>query len=143
MFLTCSYSFLLYSLNLSSYDYNISAMYPVATVKYLKNNADYSNIKLYNDFNFGSFLEFNDIPVFIDSRAEVYIKEFNGGFDIVSDYLDTKKFSTYKSIFEKYKFDYALVYKASEIYYYLKYDTEFEIAFEEENYTLFKKTNSM
>lgn len=134
------YIFCLYNMDFKNFDYGISEEYPVESVKYIKENLDYKNIKLYNDFNYGSYLEFNDIPVFVDSRAEVYIKEFNGGKDIISDYLDSKNISTYKKIFDKYDFDYALVYKESEIYFYLNLDSDFEIIFEEKNYTLFKRT---
>lgn len=137
------YFYCLYDMDFGKFDYGISDMYPTESVKYIKENTDYKNIRLYNNFNYGSYLEFNDIPVFIDSRAEVYLKEFNGGNDVISDYLNTFNFSTYKEVFEKYQFNYALVYKESEVYYYLESDPEFEIIFEEESYTLFQKKESV
>lgn len=139
LWLIVIYIFCLYSMDFKKFDYGVSNRYPVESVKYIKTNLDYKNIKIYNGFGYGSYLEFNDIPVFIDSRAEVYIKEFNGGRDIVSDYLKTQDFSSYKKIFEKYEFDYALLKKDSNIYSYLKFDSDFNIIFEEENYVLFKR----
>lgn len=135
------YIFCIFEMDFQNFDYGINDIYPVESVKYLKENVDYGNIKLYNHFNYGSYLEFNDIPVFIDSRAEVYLKEYNGGTDIVSDYLKTFNFSTYKEIFDKYQFDYALVYNKTEVYYYLKNDNDFEIIYQEDSYVLFKKNN--
>ncbi len=133
---------LINKVNLDNKDFGIMDNYPVETVKYIKQNIDYKNIKMYNDFNYGSYLALNDIPVFIDSRAEVYMKEFNGGKDIISDYLSINKYFEYKTIFKKYDFNYALVYNNSYIYYYLKDNDDYKSIFEESYYTLFKKCKS-
>lgn len=112
-------------------DFYVSIDYPVEITKYIKENLDYKNIKLYNEFNYGSYLEFNDIPVFIDSRAEVYIKDFNGGKDIAGDAVKMEKVSTYKSIIKKYDFDYLLTYSDSQLSYLLKNDKHFSLVVEE------------
>ena len=41
-------------------------------------NLDVKNIKLFNEYNYGSYLLYKGIPVFIDSRADLYAPEFNG-----------------------------------------------------------------
>ena len=51
--------------------------YPVGAAEYIKNNLDLNNIRLYNEYNYGSYLLFQGIPVFIDSRADLYAPEFN------------------------------------------------------------------
>ncbi len=128
------------SLNLKNFDFLINNSYPVKSVEYIKKNLDYKNIKLYTEFNYGSYVAFNDIPIFVDSRAEVYIKEFNGGKDIIKDFLDVDNFYSYKSVFNKYQFDYALVYYNSNIYHYLNSDKDYELIYKEnEDYALFKK----
>lgn len=133
------YSFLLYKMDFKKQEYNLKIDYPDEIVNYIKENLDYQNIKLYTDFNYGSYIAFNDIPIFVDNRAEVYIKEFNGGYDIITDYKNSKTISKYKEIFEKYKFDYALVYTESELYYCLMMDLNYEFVLEEKYYTLFKR----
>ena len=40
--------------------------YPVEASHWIKEKLDYKNIKLFNDYNYGSYLLFEDIPVFID-----------------------------------------------------------------------------
>lgn len=128
------------SANLKKFYFLINDGYPVKSVEYIKKNLDYKNIKLYTEFNYGSYVAFNDIPIFVDSRAEVYIKEFNGGQDIIKDYLDVENFYSYKSVFNKYQFDYALVYYNSNIYHYLNNDKDYELLYKEnEDYALFKK----
>jgi hypothetical protein len=123
-------------------DYGISKIFPDEIVNYIRENINYKEVRIYNDFNYGSYLEFHDIPVFIDSRAEVYMKEFNGGYDIISDYKKSFNFNEYKEIFDKYKFDYAVVYINSSLYYYLKGDGDYRLLLEENgdcSYALFEK----
>src|SRR5699024_8643402 len=54
-----------------------SNVYPVEASKYIKENLDIENIRLYNEYNYGSYLLYEGIPVFIDSRADLYTPEFN------------------------------------------------------------------
>jgi hypothetical protein len=51
--------------------------YPIEASDYIINNIDMSKMRLYNHFNFGSYLEYRGIPTFMDSRSEVYCEEFN------------------------------------------------------------------
>lgn len=76
-------------------EYISSSDYPVAATKWIKENLDYKNIKLFNEYNYGSYLLLEGVPVFIDSRCDLYTPEFNGdpkndikGKDIFSDALD-------------------------------------------------------
>ena len=78
--------------------------YPVEAAEYIKQNLDLNSIRLFNEYNYGSYLLFQDIPVFIDSRADLYAPEFNGekgedgkyeGQDIFSDYINTSNISKY------------------------------------------------
>lgn len=77
--------------------------YPVGASKFIKDNLDLDKVKLYNHFNFGSYMELQGIPTFIDSRSEVYCKEFGGG-DILEDFANYDIYSTMTSeeMIEKY-----------------------------------------
>lgn len=72
---------------ISSQDYVPTYNYPVNTVKYIKENLDYSNIRLLTHFDFGSYVEFEGIKSFIDSRTEVFCEEFND-VTILHDWWD-------------------------------------------------------
>ena len=125
------------SMKISKFDYFEKEGYPKDAVKYIKDNLDYKNIKLYNGLNFGSYLAYNDIPVFIDSRLEVYMKKFNKKEDIIGDYMNVRNYDNYKALFKKYDFDYALVYKKTGMSEYLTKD-EYEIIYEDDAYELYK-----
>ena len=54
----------------------------------IKEKLDKKNIKLFNEYNYGSYLLYRGIPVFIDSRADLYTKQFSGfDYDIFDDYF--------------------------------------------------------
>ena len=99
---------LVYSVN-SKEEYINDNIYPVDMVKYMKDNMDMEKVKLYNEYDFGSYLLFNDIPVFIDSRSDLYTEPFNGKNDIFDECMHiTEK---YGRVFKKYDITHILTYK--------------------------------
>ena len=55
--------------------------YPVAAADWILENLDVENVKFYNEYNYGAYLLFRGIPVFIDSRCDLYTPEFNGEYN--------------------------------------------------------------
>ena len=45
--------------------------YPVQACDYILENIDLENARFYNEYNYGSYMLFRGIPVFIDSRADL------------------------------------------------------------------------
>lgn len=126
-------------LDMAKYDYANEEMYPIKAVEYIKENLDYKNIRIYNGYNYGSYLMFNDIPVFIDSRLDVYCSEFNDT-DIFYDYIYiTDGIGHYEDVFDKYDFTHILLYTDEVTTPYLKTDIGYEVIYEDENFTLFEK----
>ena len=94
------------------------ASYPVDAANWILENLDVNNIKLFNEYNYGSYLLYKGIPVFIDSRADLYTPEFNGDKDkdIFSDFLNASNLGTYYGkIFKKYGITHVMVYKNAKI----------------------------
>ena len=90
--------------------------YPVAACDYILENIDLENAKFYNEYNYGSYMLFRGIPVFIDSRADLYAPEFNGNEDedIFSDFINTSSISKfYEKTFEKYNITHVIIGKKS------------------------------
>ena len=91
--------------------------YPVEASEYILKNLNIDEIKLYNDYNYGSYLLFRDIPVFIDSRADLYAPEFSGKEeDIFMDYIETSNISKYyEDTFEKYGITHVILFENSKV----------------------------
>ncbi len=91
--------------------------YPVAASEYILKNLNIDEMKLYNDYNYGSYLLFRDIPVFIDSRADLYAPEFSGKEeDIFMDYIETSNISKYyEDTFEKYGITHVMLFEDSKV----------------------------
>ena len=66
---------------------------------------------MFTGFNFGSYVEFKGIPAFLDSRSEIYTKEFNN-VTILEDYANCALLynTSLDSVIEKYNLNYVLTY---------------------------------
>ena len=114
LMLLCSYSTVKDKINKP---YVSTSSYPVAACDYILENIDLSKARFYNAYNYGSYMLFRDIPVFIDSRADLYAPEFSGKEeDIFSDFINTSSLSKfYEETFEKYKITHVITQKASKM----------------------------
>lgn len=91
--------------------------YPVQACDYILNNIDLGTAKFYNEYNYGSYMIYRGIPVFIDSRADLYAPEFSGKEeDIFMDFINVSSIGDfYEDIFEKYGITHAIMYKDAKI----------------------------
>ena len=122
-------------------DYVIEELYPVAAVEFIKENLDYKNIKIYNSYNNGSYLMLNEIPVFIDSRLDVYCSEFNDT-DIFYDFIQVSTGNKhYEEVFEKYDFTHILLQPDDKAQQYICKDENYKSIYEDEYYILYEKLN--
>ena len=111
-------------------DKYVSDTYPIEACEWIKENIpdykDTSKVRIFNDYNYGSYILLNDIPVFIDSRADLYTPEFNGeynsktgkytGNDVFQDYLNVSSIGTYyKDTFNSYNITHVLVKSNSKL----------------------------
>lgn len=100
--------------------------YPVMAADYILNNLDIENIRLYNEYNYGSYLLFRGIPVFIDSRADLYSPEFNEGVNVFTDFLNISGVNNDKieETLDKYGITHLIMYKDAKLRTFIKQDTE-------------------
>ena len=112
--------------------------YPVDAVKFIKNNLPYQNMRIYNNYDIGSYLLFNDIKVFIDSRCDLYFKEF-GNSDIFQDQIDIVKRFNYKEIFDKYNIQYALLYNNEQLNHVMKRDSNFKPIYNDGYFSIYER----
>ena len=126
--------------------------YPVAACDYIIENLDLENIKLYNEYNYGSYLLYRGIPVFIDSRADLYAPEFNGtkgedgkyhGRDIFTDYINISNISTYyEDKFEEYGITHVIIKTNSKLNMFLKRDDNYKKLYSDNNFIIYERTQA-
>lgn len=116
--------------------------YPVEAATYILDNLDINNIKLYNEYNYGSYLIFRGIPVFIDSRADLYAPEFNPGVEVFNDYMNLSgmNIDNVEEKLDEYGITHMLMYKKSKLRRFVEQNTEkYNLIYEDDNFCLFER----
>lgn len=137
--------FMIFSLKDSKDDKIVSEKtYPIEATKYVKENLDLNEIKLFNEYNFGSYLLFADVPVFIDSRADVYDPQFNGwADDIFRDFINiTSPCNDYEEKLEHYGITHLLIYKNSSFDKVLRLDTNYKELYSDNNFIIYERISA-
>ena len=125
--------------------YISSSAYPVEASDYIlseaeKGNLDLSKMKLFNDYNYGSYLLYRGIPVFIDSRADLYSPEFNEGINIFKDYLDISGIATwYEDKFKEYEITHVMSYANSKLKMLLSRDENYKEIYKDDHFIIYER----
>ena len=123
-----------------------SKSYPVEACDYILENIDLSTAKFYNEYNYGSYMLFRGIPVFIDSRADLYAPEFSGNKDedIFSDFINTSSISKfYEDTFEKYNITHVILGKKSKTNMIITktHDENYKELYSDDNFIVYERLN--
>lgn len=116
--------------------------YPVMAADYILNNIDIENMRLYNEYNYGSYLLFRGIPVFIDSRADLYSPEFNEGVNVFNDYLDLSglNIDNVEEVLDKYGITHLIMYKDAKLRRFIEQDKErYEELYEDDHFCIYER----
>ena len=114
--------------------------YPVLAASWIKGNVDIEKMKLFNDFNYGSYLLFKDIPVFIDGRADAYDPVFNGKEDdIFLDYMTTSSLQVwYEDTFNKYGITHIITKTNSNFNIFLQRNIEYKNVYNDGEFSIYE-----
>ena len=131
----------------SNTQYIDEATYPVKAATWMTENLEMSNLKLYNEYNYGSYLLYRGIPVFVDSRCDLYTPEFNddekqgiAGRDIFSDALNIAGISVdYETKFKEYGVTHVISYANSKLVMLLKENSNYPCIYEDDYFAIFEK----
>ena len=128
-------------------EYVNSNSYPVAACDYILENIDLENARFYNEYNYGSYMLFRGIPVFIDSRADLYAPEFSGNKeeDIFSDFINTSGISKfYEDTFEKYDRTHVIISKKSKTNMIITKteDKNYKELYSDDNFVIYERLNA-
>ena len=137
-------SFNLYKTKIKD-EYISKTSYPVELADFMleekeKGNLNFDTMKMYNDYNYGSYLLYKDIPVFIDSRADLYSPEFNEECKIFEDYMDISNISTYyEDKFKDYEITHVVTYSNSKLNMLLVRDENYKELYKDKYFTLYER----
>lgn len=133
-----------FSKKINEQEYIDETIYPVSAANYIVENIDLKSMKLFNEYNYGSYLLFRGIPVFIDSRADLYTPQFSGlKRDITKDFLDATL--NYEEIFEYYDITHVICYRYNEefgstvFYKILDLDSNYNLLYEDDYFAVFER----
>lgn len=130
-------------------EYVNSSLYPVEAADYIlseveKGNLNFDTMRLYNDYNYGSYLLYRGIPVFVDSRADLYSPEFNEGVTIFTDYLNISGIAVYyENKFEEYGITHAITYSSSKLNMLLSRDENYKRIYKDDNFIIYERLNAI
>jgi len=115
-----------------------SAVYPKKAIEYIKQNRTNKTI-IFNEYSWGAGLMFNDIRPFIDSRCDMYTKEYNNT-TIAEDYITIYEVGKdFDKLIEKYRFNTFLVQTDSSIARVFNLLEQYELVYEDELASVFIK----
>ena len=133
----------------SGQEYVDKTVYPVQMSDWILENINIEEMRIYNEYNYGSYLLYRGIPVFIDSRADLYAPEFNtktgkkeDGRDIFTDFIESSSLDIwYEIIFEKYDITHIILNKNSRLNLVIKNtnNDKYEVLHEDTNFILYER----
>lgn len=107
-------------------------------VEYLEKVGN-KNVTLYTGYNDGGYLEFRGFKVYIDPRAEVFLKSKNKKEDVYIEYYQLQNGEIYYAdVLNKYNFDYLLFHKNDILYNYLDHDSDYKLIHSTGNYKIYE-----
>lgn len=103
-------------------------------IDYIADNYDPDKVRLYVDFNNGAYAEYLGMKSYIDGRAELYFKKFNGKSDIFIESLnieDDNRDFDYEDFINRYKFTHLIVKTDTYFEEYLDNNNDYEVEYEQ------------
>ncbi len=141
-------SFAIYKPKINNQYINTSS-YPVEAATWILENLNLEEMRLYNEYNYGSYLLYRGIPVFIDSRADLYAPEFNGakneegkyeGRNIFSDYINISSIGTYyETKFEEYDITHVIIVKNAKLNMFLSRNGKYNELYSDDKFIIYER----
>lgn len=135
-----STNFLLRNISEEVIPYNV---YPIKACDYILKNLDVNTIRIFNHFNYGSYLEFRGIKAFIDSRSGIFTDEFNEGCTVLEDWNDIDESNVdYNKIFDKYNITHLLLSNNEKTAMKIKEDPNWNCIYQDDSFILYERKSN-
>lgn len=119
--------------------------YPVQACDFILENIDLGKARFFNEYNYGSYMLLRGIPVFIDSRADLYSPKFNGlEDDIFMDFIEVSNISKfYDDVFDKYDITHVILFKDSKVNMIIEKtnDSNYKELYSDDHFIIYKRQN--
>lgn len=126
-------SILLIGIFISHFSYNDIISNKTLSDKAISILKEESPKRLFNYYDYGAYLIYEDIPVFVDGRADLYSNK------IYKDYQDISRLHyRFTDLIDKYQFDYFIIPKQSGLFSYLEDDKKYSLIYHDKNCAIFK-----
>ena len=122
--------------NRTTYSFIDESYYPKGACDYILENVDLDKARIFNEYNYGSYIMLRGIPVFVDSRADLYLEEFNKDIHIFEDFIHID--DNYYSVFEAYDITHVLLSRGHKVNKYLENDSRFKVIYSDLSFTLYE-----
>jgi len=134
---------IMFYIQFPKFDVMLAKQYPVKVLQYIsENKIDTVNNVMLNDYNYGGFLIFKGQKVFLDGRADPYMKEFTPNKDILREAFKAMggQPDEIKGFLSKYKVKYILTSNKSKFAFYANLrNAEWKLLKESDGTCLFVK----
>lgn len=116
--------------------------YPIQAIEYINNNIG-KDKRIFNEYTWGSLMMFNNIKVFIDSRADLYTKEYSGKEDDIGlDYIKINNCSgNYINLLNKYDIEYLFIRRSSNLAKNILEHKEYKLVYKDDISYIIQKVN--
>lgn len=136
-------SAVLYKAIVAGTDYVDKTSYPVEATKWIKENIDIKNARIFNGFNYGSYLIFEGIPVFIDGRSDLYDPTFHGDTnpnDIFTDYMLSSSLQLdYEETFKKYEITHVMLVTSETLNLLIAKDENYKELYKDSHFVIYER----
>ena len=122
--------------NRTTYSFIDESYYPKGACDYILENVDLDKARIFNEYNYGSYIMLRGIPVFVDSRADLYLEEFNKDIHIFEDFIHID--DNYYSVFEAYDITHVLLSRGHKVNKHLENDSRFKVIYSDLSFTLYE-----
>jgi hypothetical protein len=102
--------------NLQNYGKINEKLVPVKAVKFLKEQIKEKELVL-NNYGWGGYMIYNDMKVFMDGRADVYMKQFNPSTNVFNEFVQTTDLKKLEGNIKKYNIEYIIEKKTDNVVY--------------------------
>lgn len=124
----------------SNEQYIDKSTYPVDACEFILDNIDLDNAKFYNEYNYGSYMLYKGIPVFIDSRAELYTPEFNEEVYVFEDFLNLANIGTYyEDMIEKYGMTHLIMYRNAKLNMFVSRNSNYKKLYQDDYFVIYER----